>query len=525
MKRTIQFLLAITWALLLTPAHAQSTYTGLDHINRIIAGTPGVAGYTIGGVQDGVTLRTTGNVLVGAPNGARIAVPVTAQAGISKAAMAKAAAKLVAGASAIGTAYQAYEVYKWIKDSGIQTCAPPDFFCKPGNVVQNGTWYSIPNGFSTYNPREFYSTDGKWYLTTDAACQYVGAKLTGQGYPTNTAFVFTGAYRNCSPGGPPQYEIRRASDGVTSWSSNDGTTASISMTSKIACDSAGTAPVGGTCTGTSTTGGPYTQAELESGLIGTGTNWDPARSKAMNDAILADNARQKLLTQEDLKPGTSAVTWPDLAPVTGPATLTKTETVPNADGSTSTRKTTETVTVTPVAPAASTLAAPASPEFKTSTSTVVTTTNNTTNVTTTESTSVTNSTTTEAAPKLEFPTDYARENTVQQIERDLNTDAAKELPDQDKRVTDGVKDSEDRLKALRDAVATAQQSDKSLWFSWVWTPPVGTCQAKTATLSGHALVNWDICPTVNNIKDVLGWMMALFSCWSIYCEIFRSPND
>jgi len=488
MKRMVQFLLAMTWALLLTPAHAQTTsYAGLDHIQRIIAGTPGVAGYTIGGIQDGVTLRTTGNVLVGAPNGVRIPVPVTASATVSKAALAKAAGKLFAGASIIGTAYTGYEVYKWIKDSGITTCAPPDFFCKP-SVSSTPTFTYRVSGTT-------------FYPTTVAACTAAGGSLNANG----ERCIVAGNFNLIN------YQGACSSPYVTSGSA----TGTLPISAPPTCSlPAGTNPP---------SAGAYTPDELVTAV--TGTNWDPARSKAINDAILADNARQKLLTQEDLKPGTSELTWPGLAPVTGTPTVTKTETVPNADGSTSTRKTTETVTVTPVAPAASTLAAPASPEFKASTSTVVQTTNNTTNITTTESTSVTNYAPATEAPKVDIPTDYARETTVQQIERDLNTDSAKELPDQDKRVTDGVKASDDGLKALRDAVTAAQQTDKSMWFSWVWTPPVGTCQAQTRTLSNHAVVNWDVCPAVNNIRDVLGWMMALFSCWSIYCEIFRSPND
>lgn len=499
MKRMAVMALATTWALLLTPAHAQvpsaPNYTGMDHLARIVAGTPGMAGYTVGGIQDAVTLRTTGNVLVGAPNGLRIPVPVTAQATISKAALAGMAAKLVSGASIIGAAYTGYEVYNWIKNSGIKTCAPPDMFCKESGQTKPNGFNPDPATRSGDASPYFVQSGTQWYKwSAQKSTPHCGGSYPA-GFTVSYAYFQTAQYTG--------HGIDPASCGYFVYGNQ-------------------------AVSGGPTAGGAYTQAELTTALGNLGgTNWDPTRSKTMYDAITNDNAKQKLLAPEEVKPKATPLTWEVSAPVSSTPTVTKTETVTNPDGSTSTRKTTETTTVTPVAPSPSTIGAPTQPDFKVGTTSVVTTTNNTTNVTTTESNSTTNYAPATEAPKaLEVPTDYAREGTLQKVEQALNTDGAKEMPDQEKRVTDATKENEDKLKAIRDAIPTAQTGeDKDRFFSWVWTPPVGSCSAMpVAALSTGASVAFDICPTANNIRDVIGWLFALFGAIEIYSQIFKR-ND
>jgi len=150
---------------------------------------------------------------------------------------------------------------------------------------------------------------------------------------------------------------------------------------RIATCAAGAVLQGGVCVSTSAPTVPYTQAELASGLIGTGGNWDPARSKGMMDAIRADNARQPgVLTDDDLLPKSSPVTVSG-SPVTVPQVTTGVKIIPNADGSTSTETTKQTTTFTP-SKTGSTVA-DADIIAKESTVTTITTVNNTTNNTTT----------------------------------------------------------------------------------------------------------------------------------------------
>lgn len=494
MSRILSLCMAMVCALLLGPAHAQVPTVsggGSDIFARLMS--TNVASATVQGVTDGANLLTTGNANITGVNGAKSSVPVTAKATISKAAMASAAVKLVRAGTVVGAAYQTYEVYNWIKESGITTCAPPDFFCKPGAEAS-----PFP-----YMWRETQQTS-KTGSTPQATCLAANPGLTGSVIPSGTnqfGPIYTCAFSNGAASGFVVQQIGMCQAGYTL--------------------QAGTCVSNGT--GTSAPS-PYTDLELASGLIGTGGNWDPARSKKMMDAIQNDNARQNVLTQNDLRPPSAPLAW-EGSPVTSPPVVTKLETIQNADGTTSTRKTTETTTVTPSLPSESTLGAPKFPEFKSSTNSVVTTTNNTTNVTTTESNTTTNYAPATEAPKLELPTDYARENTLQKIEADLNTDAAKEMPDQGKLVTDGVKDGEDRLKALRDAIPTAQTGDdKAAFFSWVWTAPIGSCVATPGVNTKAGFIAFDYCPTVNNIRDLMGWLFGMFGAIMIYNQIF-GRND
>lgn len=496
MSRILTLCMAMVCALLLGPAHAQVptvTGGGSDIFARLMS--TNVASATVQGVTDGASLLTTGNANITGVNGAKSSVPIAAKATISKAAMASAAVKLVRAGTVVGAAYQTYEVYNWIKQSGITTCAPPDFFCKPSPTASIPEYsYALPSG----EPAGFSSSPM-------SACQILVAGFPGwQCDSIAPNYPYLAQQSNPSTGATTSANVRFAT------CTNGG----LFQVETASC-------IGGTG---STAGSPYTDAELASGLIGTGGNWDPARGKGLMEAIQRDNAKQNVLTQNDLRPPAAPLSW-EGAPVTSPPVVTKLETVPNADGTTSTRKTTETTTVTPSLPADSTLGSPKFPEFKTSTNTVVTNTNNTTNITTTESNTTTNYAPAADAPKLDIPDDYAREKTLQKIEADLNTDAAKEMPDQGKLVTDGVKDGEDRLKALRDAIPTSQTGeDKSAFFSWVWTAPIGSCIATPGVTTKAGFIAFDYCPTVNNIRDLMGWLFGMFGAIMIYNQIF-GRND
>lgn len=488
---------------MLTPAHAQMppapSFTGMDHLARIVAGTPGLPGYMVSGVNDGVTLRTTGNVLVGAPSGVRIPVPITAQATISKAAMAKAAAKFVARSTLIGAPFMAYDTYNWLKNEGMfPTCANnAAMFCTPATQAS-----PYP-----YIWRETQQTS-KQGTTPEAACMAANSLLSGGLAPYGTnqyGPTYTCRFANGSSSGYIVQQIGMCQSGYVLQGSNPAT-----------CVSDGTGLQEGQ---------PVTEQEVITKL--TGTNWDPLRSKKMHDALVADRARSPdVINDEDLKPPASPLDWETPAPVLSPPAVTKEETINNTDGTTSTRRTTSQEKVETEKPAPSSIGTPASPTFRNSTISTTTITNNTTNVTTTESTTTTNHAPAQAAPQeVKIPTDYAREPTLQAIAKQLTGDGAKEMPDQTAVIDAAKKDVDDKLKAARDAIPGAQEGeDKARFFSWVWTAPVGSCVPTPAVSTSAGVVRWDICPTVNNIRDLMGWLFGMFGAIMIYNQIFRN-ND
>lgn len=124
---------------------------------------------------------------------------------------------------------------------------------------------------------------------------------------------------------------------------------------------------------------------------------------------------------------------------------------------------------------------------------------------------------------LNLPTDYNREATQAKIYDELKggTLTAPTATD----VWDPAKSKklDDDLKGQFDAIPNAYQQDKNNWFSWVWTPPVGVCSPFTGEVS-HIPVSWDFCPTINNIRDTIGWLFALFGAWDVYNVMFRRPD-
>jgi len=122
--------------------------------------------------------------------------------------------------------------------------------------------------------------------------------------------------------------------------------------------------------------------------------------------------------------------------------------------------------------------------------------------------------------KLDLPTDYNREATQQKLVDAITAPTAAAMPDQ-AALVDAAK-----AKALTDsaAIQTGIQDgygiDKGLWFSWVWTPPVGNCTPTTGTISGTE-VSIDYCGYVQTFKDIGGWLFALYGAWTTYGQLFR----
>lgn len=466
----ILFVLTALFLVTVRPVMAQTTYSGLDGIlNKIIMATPGLN--TVG-IANGVTVAAADSVMV--TNGAlRIPMLATATATVGKASMAAAAGKLLLNANALGLAVTAFQVYQWVKDSGIQVCPPPGMFCKPTPSAQ------LPGTFSLYN-------FGGSYTSTASACQ-VAIDRYKHDYPNNPTIQ---AWSFGSVDQRPDINFQNAYSCKSS--SGDEVDIVIRQT---------TTP----CTVDScNTNTPYTQEELVTAV--TGTNWDPDRSKKMRDALVADSAAHPgILTTNDVTPYASPVTV-TAPPVTTPQTVTRVATITNPDGTTSTQTTKAMTTVTPVQ--TGTTLADSKLDPRVSTVTTTTTVNNTTNATTTNTT-----TTNPATPATEEDTGPKEcgtpgkpkcqiDETGTPDKSSADTAIAQQKTDIDTIVADQIQKGKD--------VAGIENRDTS--FGWFPSFPAGQCSPFVLS-SKIPPVDW--CPVVPRLKDMVSWiwaMAAIFAC-------------
>jgi len=142
-------------------------------------------------------------------------------------------------------------------------------------------------------------------------------------------------------------------------------------------------------------------------------------------------------------------------------------------------------------------------------------------------TNTTNNTTNNTTPVQPLPTDYNREATQAAIKEDLNKlvtgTGAASAPDFKKQVEDSKTKADSDLKEITDEIPDGYSSSKSNWFSWVWSPPVGVCTPYQASIHGQS-VSWDICPYIANVRDVIGWLFALYGAWTVYNQMFKRED-
>ena len=118
---------------------------------------------------------------------------------------------------------------------------------------------------------------------------------------------------------------------------------------------------------------------------------------------------------------------------------------------------------------------------------------------------------------VDIPNDYNKEATQLKI---YTGEGAPDAPNHAQTVTQKVTEMNKSITDLLDPIADQYTSDKGKWFSWVWTPPVGQCEPIAGSVHGKT-VNWDLCPYVAKVRDVIGWIFAIFGAWVIYNEMFR----
>lgn len=440
----------------------------------------GGAGPTVNAVSSGVVATSNGTVLVNA-SGLKIPVPVSVAANVARGRIAAAALGCTNPIGVILCASAAAALAKELRDVGLGYGPCPNgtyaFICK-----------SAPATYDTYHyVYILFNTFAKVSETTAGICAAYGYTLN----PNNAG---------CD-----------RVEGTSSWYY------SISGPYARCLDGSDYRNVEPACGGPAGPPVPASDAEMGASLQ-TRMDQDFAANKRLYDALKADqDAAEKKQTvwPDTMNPieQTTPVTV-TAPPVTAPERTVSTETKPLPDGSTETTVRRETTVVSPTV--TGTPIGDVSPSFPSTTTVTTSTTNNTTNITNTTTTTINNP----SPEKTDHPDDYARENTLQKVVDSLDTTNAPTLADQSKVVTDAKTQNQVDIDKLVTDAKNGVAADKSIWFSWVWSAPVGTCAPFAGNVHGYS-ISFDLCPTIMNIRDVLGWLLGMFSAWTVYGQMFR----
>lgn len=469
MKNVWRCILCLVGLVASVSASAQ-TYDGLDHLNRIIRGTPGI---TTAAINGGVTATATGAVNFATETGLRIPVPTTVTASISGAAIARGAARVamrtipwVAAAAVIA------EVASAVKDSGIVVCPPPAFFCKQAEPTY---WYRSTGGTfrDGYSACAAQHTPIYWRPESPTTC-YEDKDFKY----TYTTLV---RVRECADGRPPSV----------------GTS----------CDSQGGNAQPGLTSAS--------ESDLVNG-IGAKGQTVPSIYKNLYDQMSAQNAGSTSTAtatspiMDDIKAAPISVSG---SPVVGPKEQVKTSTYPNPDGSTSTEKVEKQVTIQPTAPPGATVSAP-NVNYTTSTTTTTTIINNTTNVT-----NIKNETTAgkgaPAGEKLEIPTDYNREETQKKILDELQKTTDVKVPTGDEQI-DAIKGKNQEGMAAVTAVSEGSTGLKA------WLPTIKTATCRNPSVPnpvGGGMVDVPICNSVDVFSSIISGVIAVFALYGCVREV------
>jgi hypothetical protein len=309
---------------------AANSYSGLTQAQSIINNTGPL---NLMNSQSGLVINAANDAKVVTSVGRTVTLPVSAAVLVDRKAMAVTAAKIIRGANVIGAAFTAYEVYTFVKESGVTTCPPPAFFCKPGAPAAS----TPPTGGSVLvgNGRVRFNTDaeGFAYIQNVYAGSYPPAQFywdeVNEGGGTMAYWVHA---RN-DPSWPSGMYGNRQSFSVVE---NPGTCAPPATLQNGAC-------VGGASEPVATT----SEQELAD-TIASASGWPTADTVRAYNAIRHDAASLNI-PATDLLPGNAPVTVTAPEVATAPAVV-KTQQIVQPDGSTVTRETSEQITVIPNIP-------------------------------------------------------------------------------------------------------------------------------------------------------------------------------
>lgn len=466
-----------------------SAQAGIDAImNKIIQGTPGITNVAITG---GVRAGAAGSVGVAA-GGFTIPVATAVTADVSYAAIALGAGRVALRIVPwVGAALTIAEIAREVKGSGIVTCAPPDFFCKPGpstaGTVSAGGWTLNVNGVNDASP----------YATAQAACDVAYSRAT---------------VAQQASWGPMHINMLSANTGTCTGSSGIGY--------------GGINAIKATCTGGSVLSADGYSCTLPGSLVPATV---PDLQTQLNtgfaaNASLALAMKQNIDSLQQQNPGTapaidytsvpSVVTAPS---VTSDPKVISTTTIPNPDGTTSTQKVTQQTTVTPVISTPSTVTAP-NVSYPSTTTTTTTTTNNSTNVVTTNVTNVNNPPPVTTPDALKIPTDYNRETTqlaILQKVTDFTGPITATAPD-------GQKDLDTvQAKNVEGTTAVDGISQASTGLQG-WFPTIATSTCRNPVVPnaiGGGTTAVPICDSVNIFSQFISAVICVFALFGCVREV------
>lgn len=129
-----------------------------------------------------------------------------------------------------------------------------------------------------------------------------------------------------------------------------------------------------------------------------------------------------------------------------------------------------------------------------------------------------------SAPSLTIPDDYNREVTQQAVLKELKGEGVTIPTDHESKVATAKTDAEVAQAQLDSDIRAGQAADKSMWFSWVWTPNFVACTPFVWSFKGFS-GEWDWCPWVERFRTIFGLLLAFYACWHIYGEAFKGARQ
>lgn len=481
---------------------ATSTDGGFQRMmNNIVRNTSGVTNVSVGG---GVSTTANGVVNVNAGVG-RIPINTSATASVSRAAIAKGAARVAMRALPwVATAVVINDIADAVKDSGIVTCPPPDFFCNTKQEEQ-----PPQEGIYLYRYTCSSSFCQGWNSTPIAACEQrlASANAAIQADGMTMKWTITQWPKTTYP---QDYTCAGKSDGrpptIAAGSFSTNQLAVMPITKAEDCKGL-TFAAGSSCPFVQPIGNPgaSTEQDLQTAIDRKIASDNQKMLDMFNKLQLISQQNPGLDTPIDIKAAPLAVTAP---PVTGPSTVVSTETLPNPDGTTSTKQVTEQVKVTPQIAQPSTVANP-NTTFPSTTTQTTKVTNNTTNTSTTTTTIINNPAPAPEALELELPTDYNREVTQKSI-----LDILKSWSEPIKETLPDGNAEEQAIKAENDKGSTAINDITAAgvgiasWFPSVPTAPCVNPQVPMP-LTGGAIA-FPICNYVDTFRLFITAVICFF---------------
>jgi len=446
-------------------AQYTSSYAGLDHINRIVRNTPGV---TVAGTGTGVTATASGPVTVRIPSGVAVSVPVNVQAAANRAAIARAAGRIVARSIPfVGAALVAQDIWDLIRPQGVIPCP-----VGTGAVVCESVVPRTNQNFPAYPHPGNY--------TGDSSAGYTVYK------------ELPSSAHGCGGSVPAGFQIvsyRRDAGVSCGWVMQGSYKVSQLPPPTPSVDGENTAT---TATEAATASSPSRIPSLYNNIMGL----DPSVNPEITPGTYPLDLRN------------APVSMPNTQAVTLPAAEVSTRTITNADGSTSTEKVTESPTVTPTIKPGATVNNPQI-TFPSTVERVTTTTNNVTNNTTIIREVVVVPSPPPETPPLEIPKDYNKEVTQRSILEVLRTafgPITAPTPDGEAEINQ-VKEQNDKGMAAVDAITEDSIGLKN-WFPIV---PTAACinPQVPIPITGQ-MINVPICGAVDTFSLFISGVIAFF---------------